>query len=131
MELSQNVLIEQLVGDRGRMPLDRDIDACFNKIKANNTNILFCVIPDFGDTYAKVKQAAELRCGVLTQCIKAGTVFRKGRDGSTASNILLKVNAKLNGINHKLQQSKLLDGNCMVIGADVTHPSPDQQSIPR
>lgn len=111
---------------------DRQLDRTLGAIKEKQCNVLFCVIPDRGDSYARVKQAAELRCGVLTQCIKAFTVSRKGNDGSTISNILLKVNAKLNGFNHKLQNSPILSKHkCMVIGADVTHPSPDQQKIPR
>lgn len=101
--------------------------------KENRYQIVFVIIPDSGPTYALVKQKAELDHGVLTQCIKGGTVFRKRNDGSTISNICLKVNAKLNGINHKLQTSAILTkspGKVMVIGADVTHPSPDQRSIP-
>ena len=49
---------------------------------------------------AKVKQLAELTVGVLTQCIKARTMQRM--NPSTCSNILLKVNSKLNGVNHAL-----------------------------
>lgn len=93
--------------------------------------VLFCVIPDRGDSYARVKQSAELRCGILTQCIRASTLLKKGTDQSTIANILLKVNAKLNGTNHKLNTTPVLNENCMVIGADVTHPSPDQSHIPR
>lgn len=111
---------------------DRQLDRKLDDIKAKKCQVLFCVIPDRGDSYARVKQSAELRCGVLTQCIKAFTITRKGQDASTISNILLKVNAKLNGFNHKLHSSPILNQRrCMVIGADVTHPSPDQSKIPR
>lgn len=127
MELSPNFFIEE-ISDRAR---DDDITRVLNNIKSRGTEILFCIIPDSGDSYAQVKQAAELRCGVLTQCIKASTVYKKGNDASTVSNILLKVNAKLNGTNHTLLNSPVLDNKCMVIGADVTHPSPDQSRIPR
>lgn len=128
MAFSQDYFIELFNGRSDDRLLDRQLDG----IKKRCCNVLFCVIPDRGDSYARVKQAAELRCGVLTQCIKAFTVTRKGRDASTISNILLKVNAKLNGFNHKLQNSPILNKNkCMVIGADVTHPSPEQQKIPR
>lgn len=99
--------------------------------KNDGIRILFCVIPDSGPTYAKIKQLAETRIGVLTQCIKGTTVFKKRRDGSTISNILLKCNAKLNGTNHRLNNSPILYEKCMLIGADVTHPSPDQKMIPR
>lgn len=131
MPLNNNYFIEELRPKFGRTPSDSDIDATMDRIKDKNADILFCVIPDSSDAYAKIKQSAELRCGVLTQCIRATTIFKKNKDGSTLSNILLKVNAKLNGTNHKLQQTPVLDGNCMVIGADVTHPSPDQSTIPR
>lgn len=131
LKLDSNYFIEAL-SDRCN---DRQLDQCLENINKQNANILFCVIPDFGTTYARIKQAAEIRCGVLTQCIKAGTVYRKGRDGSTISNILLKVNAKLNGTNHKLERNSIPAAHpledCMIIGADVTHPSPDQTRIPR
>ena len=50
-----------------------------------------------------IKQQAELEVGILTQCIKSNTVQRKGRDQATLINIVQKVNAKLNGINHSFQ----------------------------
>lgn len=109
----------------------RNIEKELANAKNEGIRILFCVIPDSGPTYAKIKQLAEMRVGVLTQCIKGGTVFKKRNDGSTISNILLKVNAKLNGTNHRLNDSPILYEKSMLIGADVTHPSPDQKSIPR
>lgn len=94
--------------------------------------IIFVVIPDGGQIYGKIKKMAEIDHGVLTQCIKSKTIKNKCTDKSTISNIMLKVNAKLNGTNHKLKNCPLLTGKkCMFIGADVTHPSPDQTKIPR
>lgn len=130
MDFAACSFVRKLLGDRFRPPTDQAIDE-FLKQQGKSVKVLFCIIPDGGDTYAKVKQSAELRCGVLTQCIKAFTMSRKGTDRSTVSNILLKVNAKLAGTNHKLQRSPILDNKCMIIGADVTHPSPDQSKIPR
>lgn len=117
------------ISDRQKNDIRQEI----NKIGRNGiVKILFVVVPDGGSMYAEIKQMAEIEFGVLTQCIKGGTVFRKRNDGSTISNILLKVNAKLNGTNHKLQSSPIVTGSkCMLIGADVTHPSPDQTKIPR
>lgn len=80
-----------------------------------------------------MKQCAELDCGILTQCIKANTLTKKGTDPSTVTNILLKVNVKLNGSNHKLTKSCLpimMKRKFMLVGADVTHPSPGQENIP-
>jgi eukaryotic translation initiation factor 2C len=93
-------------------------------------------VPETKDAYARIKQVAELKLGILTQCIKSRTMGRM--DMSCVSNILLKVNAKVNGLNHRIGDSnnnksipKLLGTNLfMFIGADVTHPSPDQTTIP-
>ncbi|XP_065344761.1 protein argonaute-2-like [Cloeon dipterum] len=52
---------------------------------------------------------------------------------STITNILLKVNAKLNGKNHRIHMScrpSCFNENVMIMGADVTHPPPDSQSCP-
>lgn len=96
---------------------------------------VFVVLSERGTPYAKIKQVAELEVGILTQCIKDKTVFRTIKDITVFSNIMLKVNGKLNGTNHKIAQdrdSNLLSPikNVMYLGADVTHPSPDQKHIP-
>lgn len=123
------------IGDRDFRRTEQMMDKEMERFgKERKVQIVFVIVPDSGPTYAKVKQKAEINYGVLTQCIKGNTVFRKRNDGSTISNILLKVNAKLNGTNHKLQSSAILSkapGKIMVIGADVTHPSPEQKTIPR
>lgn len=96
-------------------------------------DIVFCVLGAYRDaiTYATIKQLAELEFGVLTSCIKAKTMEgrnREGMDRSTMGNILKKVNAKLNGTNHKLNDAAILKdydkGKVMFMGADVTHPPP-------
>lgn len=97
-------------------------------------DFVIVVLARFGNSYADVKQAAELEKGMLTQCIKADTVEKRAND-STLGNILLKLNSKLNGINQKIEKSSqtkiFAEGNhVMLVGADVTHPSPQQRSIP-
>lgn len=96
-------------------------------------NMLFVVVPfRQKDAYDKVKRMAELDVGILTQCIKEQTLQRLS--DNTVRNILLKVNSKLMGINQGLETRCLPEciknGNVMMVGADVTHPSPDQKSIP-
>lgn len=133
MDLPQKPTIYRKIADRQLDQQLRNMNNMMNDIaKDRKIRIVFCVIPQNNPKmYAKIKQSAELQYAVLTQCIKSSTVFKKRNDGSTIVNLLLKVNAKLNGTNHKLQKSPLLDGECMIIGADVTHPSPDQRDIPR
>ncbi|XP_044739268.1 protein argonaute-2-like isoform X2 [Chrysoperla carnea] len=109
-----------------------DIDKLFSEFHKTKINLVFIVLPSqrTSDVYCQVKQKAELKYGILTQCIKSRTMQRM--NPSTVSNILLKVNAKLNGTNHVLKTPPriLRDERCMIVGADVTHPSPDQQTVP-
>lgn len=128
LNLAERPAYTQEVDSRNIRQIEKEISIA----KEEKIRILFCVIPPINDkTYNKIKQLAETRIGVLTQCIKGSTVRNKRHDGSTISNILLKVNAKLNGTNHRLNDATILRDRCMLIGADVTHPSPDQNHIPR
>ncbi|XP_029665997.1 protein argonaute-4 isoform X2 [Formica exsecta] len=96
-------------------------------------NLIIVIIPDRTDTtYGKVKQITELKMGILTQCIKFKTI--KKNSYSAVKNILLKINSKLNGVNHIINSQSipycLKNNDCMLVGADVTHPSPDAINIP-
>nr|XP_029716851.1 protein argonaute-2-like isoform X1 [Aedes albopictus] len=114
----------------------KDLDNMFDDLKKRRVDLVFVVIPApgrDGDVYAKVKQKAELCVGLLTQCIKSFTLDRKRGDMSTISNIWLKINAKTNGSNHVLAgnvKPPIARKRVMYIGADVTHPSPEQTNIP-
>ncbi|XP_039311790.1 protein argonaute-2 isoform X2 [Solenopsis invicta] len=105
-----------------------DIKSWFNDKKT--LKLIIVIIPSRTDvTYGNVKYITEMEVGVLTQCVKIGTVERT--NPSTAKNILLKINSKLNGINHVLSTiPSCLNIPCMLVGADVTHPSPDSKDIP-
>ncbi|KAF4530839.1 hypothetical protein B566_EDAN018854 [Ephemera danica] len=77
----------------------RSIENKLNGLRSYD--LVIVIVPDRGPTYATVKQKAELEFGILTQCVKSFTVSRK-MNPATVNNILLKINAKLNGINHAL-----------------------------
>ncbi|XP_046807232.1 protein argonaute-2 isoform X3 [Lucilia cuprina] len=113
----------------------RNLESMLKQLAIEKYDLVFVVLSDRGTSYSKIKQIAELSIGILTQCIKDKTIFRTIKDRTVFSNILLKVNGKLNGTNHKIAQDKdsnLLSPikNVMYLGADVTHPSPDQRHIP-
>lgn len=111
----------------------RSIPEKLEKLKQAGCSIVFVIIGGSGDTYSKVKQIAEINLKIVTQCVKWVTVQKK-MDQSTIANIFLKVNAKLNGVNHMLKPSMeiqfIKNTAVMLLGADVTHPSPDQSHIP-
>lgn len=111
----------------------REVDSIFEDLKKQKMDFVIVVISAMGDHYAKVKQRAELVTGLLTQCVKGDTLFRKAGDMSTINNIWLKINAKTNGTNHVLlgiSKPPLIRRRVMYVGADVTHPSPEQTNIP-
>ncbi|XP_022225407.1 protein argonaute-2 [Drosophila obscura] len=108
----------------------QSLDPHFKEYKSSQYDLVIVVVPNAGHFYDELKQKAELQYGILTQCIKRNTVERNCNP-QVIGNLLLKINSKLNGINHTLK----LDGctelrNVMYLGADVTHPSPDQREIP-
>uniref|UniRef100_A0A1A9ZIK1 Protein argonaute-2 n=1 Tax=Glossina pallidipes TaxID=7398 RepID=A0A1A9ZIK1_GLOPL len=115
-----------------------DIERTLESFARKGYALVVVIIPSYGASYSMIKQKAELRVGILTQCIKEKTVSRACTDMSVMRNLMLKLNAKLNGTNHKVAEEKeaglrqLLQSvrNVMFIGADVTHPSPDQRHIP-
>ncbi|KAJ9582416.1 hypothetical protein L9F63_003269, partial [Diploptera punctata] len=108
----------------------RDLEDFFRRMKGR-VQLVVVVIPEVKECYAKVKQVAELQVGILTQCIKSKTMFKM--NPATCGNILLKINSKLNGINHTLSNASrppCLREPVMIVGADVTHPPPDQSDFP-
>lgn len=106
-----------------------DIRKYFQNKKDKKYDVIFVIVPNSGPQYSYVKTAAEINVGCLTQCIKTRTLNKM--NPQTAINILLKVNSKLNGTNHfLLTRPPIMDKPCMLMGADVTHPSPDSRDIP-
>lgn len=71
-----------------------ELEQIFDKLSKAGYGLVIVVITDRNDCYAKIKQAAELRVGILTQCLKANTLNRmeKGNPQMTVSIIKLKTN---------------------------------------
>lgn len=126
-----NITLDSDVTYRPFTDDERSLDTIFADLKRSQHDLAIVIIPQFRISYDTIKQKAELQHGILTQCIKQFTVERKCNN-QTIGNILLKINSKLNGINHKIKDDPRLPmmKNTMYIGADVTHPSPDQREIP-
>lgn len=114
--------------------LDEELKNTFNNFKRLQMDIVVVVIPGVGDHYFKTKQNTELDIGLLTTCVKGNTIKNNRSPLQVVNNILLKMNGKTNGTNHVVRSSnpKLpqIKKRVMYIGADVTHPSPDQSTIP-
>ncbi|KIW69727.1 hypothetical protein PV04_05587 [Phialophora macrospora] len=118
------------------LPLDhstveREIDNAIHKFmhseKRKPPTFLLVIMPS-RDTriYNRVKSACDVKEGLLNVCTVASK-FVKPHNDQYFANVALKVNLKLGGRNHSLDNQKLgivAEGKTMIVGLDVTHPSP-------
>ncbi|CAL8144681.1 unnamed protein product [Orchesella dallaii] len=90
-----------------------------------------------GKEYSVVKSEAEVKVGILTQCIREETIGKVINKPDQARqiliNVLLKINAKLNGVSFQLaptitNQFGFNKEPILFLGADVTHPAPNSKS---
>lgn len=79
--------------------------------------------------YNCVKQVCDVRCGIRNVNVLAEKIVNSNDQYN--ANVGLKINLKLGGANQALQQSDLgliSEGKTMLVGIDVTHPSPGSAS---
>lgn len=121
-----------------KLPSDRvniELEGVFKGLA--DIQILLVVLPNNNSQlYNRVKQLGDLKFGIQTVCVVGGSnkfyntaVDREKMPKSKAynANVALKVNIKNGGTNHVLKDGQLgfiNKGTTMVIGIDVTHPSP-------
>ncbi|KAI0313097.1 Piwi domain-containing protein [Amylostereum chailletii] len=87
--------------------------------------VLLQVQDDF--IYPCIKRLAAVKFGVHTQCLQLDRALEKKARDRYLSNVVLKVNMKLGGVNHHLHPSSMVwlsQKSTMMVGMDVTHPSP-------
>ncbi|OQU96381.1 PAZ domain-containing protein [Cladophialophora immunda] len=93
--------------------------------------LVLIILPDYsGPIYNRVKYACDVKEGLMNVNVQAAK-FAKDNNGQYFANVALKINAKLGGMNQSLDQPKLgiiAEGKTMVVGIDVTHPSPGSSS---
>ncbi|TVY49146.1 Protein argonaute 1B [Lachnellula occidentalis] len=91
-------------------------------------NFILCVIP-YNDVaiYNSIKNFGDTKAGINTVCVVAPKFMKEQRQDQYFGNVSLKFNLKAGGINQTLDPAKLgiiSEGKTMVVGLDVTHPSP-------
>ena len=75
--------------------------------------------------YNHIKHVADVQIGIHTVCVVAENLARKGLQ--YYANVALKFNLKLGGVNQLVDSDRLgliNEDRTMVVGLDVTHPSP-------
>ncbi|OBT69888.1 hypothetical protein VE03_00457 [Pseudogymnoascus sp. 23342-1-I1] len=124
---------KELVLDAGQSASSNDqlIDNIF-KFASTKFGFMVVVLPDTDAAiYNAVKYAADIKYGVHTVCAVASKIAKEQRRDQYLANIALKVNSKLRGANQTLDTARLGiigEGKTMVVGIDVTHPSPGSLS---
>ncbi|KAJ3047878.1 hypothetical protein HK097_011086 [Rhizophlyctis rosea] len=85
--------------------------------------------------YGEVKRVGDTEVGVVTQCLQVSKLmdFERKNGAQFYANVVLKINAKLGGINTILRDGSLdnmIPPRTIVMGADMTHPGPGDRSKP-
>ena len=109
-------------------PDDTQIETALKNLAGDSkqTRLVLIIIPASNTPlYNRIKQIGDVKVGVHTVCV-VGEKFAKSSPQYFA-NVALKFNLKLGGINQLVDKSRLGiidEGKTMVVGVDVTHPSP-------
>ncbi|XP_055694608.1 protein argonaute-2-like isoform X3 [Lutzomyia longipalpis] len=99
-------------------PMFRYLKNTFNALQ-----LVVVILPGKTPVYAEVKRVGDTVLGMATQCVQAKNVNKTSPQ--TLSNLCLKINVKLGGINSILVPSirpKVFNEPVIFLGADVTHP---------
>lgn len=102
-----------------------NVQPMFNYLRKEfpELQLIIVVLPGKTPVYAEVKRMGDSVLGVATQCIKSKNVIRT--TAQMLSNLCLKINAKLGGINTILvpeNRPSLFKEPVVFLGATVTHP---------
>ncbi|KAM5580524.1 protein argonaute 16 [Rosa sericea] len=137
-------LIEEQPQLKTQSPIER-VKKMFEQIKVKHPkeppNFILCVLPErkTSDIYGPWKKECLVDYGIVTQCIsppmKKNTRERELSE-QYLTNVLLKINSKLGGINsllateHSGVVSLIKDTPTMILGMDVSHGPPGRSDIP-
>merc|ERR1711971_675153 len=101
------------------------VEPMFRYLKSSfpTLQLVVVVLPGKTPVYAEVKRVGDTILGMATQCVQAKNVNKTS--AQTLSNLCLKINVKLGGVNSILVPSirpKVFNEPVIFLGADVTHP---------
>ncbi|KAI0486973.1 ribonuclease H-like domain-containing protein [Xylaria cf. heliscus] len=107
-------------------------NAIWRAVEERHMQLLFVVLPATQmPLYNRLKQLADVKYGLHTICIVGSKISTEKGQDQYLRNIALKVNLKLGGQNHHVQSDGLQiinENKTMIVGIDVTHPSPGSAS---
>ena len=118
----------------GLQNFESETDTALHKFAVNpqhRPKMILVIVPERENRsiYNRVKSTCDIKEGILNVCV-VDSKFSRANDQYFA-NVGLKFNLKLGGRNHSLDPSRLGiigEKKTMVVGIDVTHPSPGSSS---
>ncbi|CAI2350295.1 unnamed protein product [Caenorhabditis sp. 36 PRJEB53466] len=101
------------------------VEPMFKYLKQNYPDIqlVVVVLPGKTPVYAEVKRVGDTVLGIATQCVQAKNAIRT--TPQTLSNLCLKMNVKLGGVNSILLPNvrpRIFNEPVIFFGCDITHP---------
>jgi hypothetical protein len=123
---TEQMLLENLTVPH-RAANDTKIKLAFSKAEANRVNLLLIILPENDKwLYSRIKYYGDVVHGINTICSVGSKIQKQQGQGMYFGNLALKFNLKGGGISHTVSNTILppLDKNTMLVGIDVTHPSP-------
>ncbi|XP_050370063.1 protein argonaute 5 [Argentina anserina] len=96
--------------------------------------LLLIILPDVTGSYGPIKRICETELGIVSQCCNPSKVMKLSKQ--YLENLSLKINVKVGGRNTVLNDAiqrripLVSDRPTIIIGADVTHPQPGEDSSP-
>jgi hypothetical protein len=103
------------------------LDEIFFRLEANRIPLVFIVLPnDDKWLYARIKYYGDTKYGIHTICSIGSKLASERGQPMYIGNLALKFNLKGGGVNHQVANTLAnpLDAHTMLMGIDVTHPSP-------
>ncbi|XP_050204990.1 protein argonaute 5 [Mercurialis annua] len=102
--------------------------------KKAKLQLLIIILPDVSGSYGKIKRICETELGIMSQCCQPKQATKMSKQ--YFENLSLKINVKVGGRNTVLNDAFMRrmplvsDRPTIIFGADVTHPSPGEDSSP-
>ncbi|RKF56155.1 Protein argonaute 12 [Erysiphe neolycopersici] len=124
------VAVDLIGGERATQVNTESTGLLFKRMcdSNNKPRFLLCVMAaDDPALYNIIKNIGDTKAGIHTVCVIGSKFIKEKGQSQYFANIALKFNMKAGGINHTLDPAKLgviSEGETMVVGLDVTHPSP-------
>nr|GMD25443.1 protein argonaute 5 [Ipomoea batatas] len=120
--------------EKALIDIHKDCTARISSMKkSGNLQLLIIILPDVSGSYGKIKRICETELGIVSQCCQPRQAA-KYNNKQYLENVALKINVKVGGRNCFLEQAVqrnipyLTDRPTIIFGADVTHPSPGEDT---